>query len=197
MSHYFTNDEKLDHQEKFFDVKIKDTTLKLSTDLGVFSKSNLDYGTRVLLENIDLEHKVQTIIDMGCGYGPIGLYLAKTYQEALVYMYDVNLRALDLARKNQALNQIKNAEIEQSFLFENVQVKADVIVTNPPIRAGKKVVFELYEQAYETLKSGGLFYVVINKKQGAPSSVTKIEALFGNIQVIDKNKGYWVLLAEK
>ena len=179
------------------DLTIKKTTLKIQTDKGVFSKSGLDFGTRVLLETVQLPDDKIKVIDMGCGYGPIGLYVAKTYPKSFVYMIDVNQRAIDLAAKNRELNQIENVDISQGFLFEQVKDFVDVILTNPPIRAGKQVVFTLYEQAYHALKPGGILYVVIQKKQGAPSSKDKIESLFSHVEILDKNKGYWILSAKK
>ncbi|MDR4968953.1 MAG: methyltransferase, partial [Acholeplasmataceae bacterium] len=171
MSHYYTNDSTLDHKVKSYDVQIKGTSFRFFTDLGVFSKDNLDFGTKVLLETIELEPNIQTVIDMGCGYGPIGLYVAKTHPDKKVFLYDINERALDLAKKNKIENHITNVEITQSFLFEKVNIKADAIITNPPIRAGKQIVFKLYEEAYQALNQGGILYVVVQKKQGAPSSV--------------------------
>lgn len=197
MSHYYINDETLSHNLKNIDMTINQTTLKFQTDKGVFSKTGLDYGTRVLLENIHLSDQEIKVVDMGCGYGPIGLYVAKTYPKSFVYMVDINQRAIDLALKNKELNRIKNVEISQGFLFENIIHQVDVILTNPPIRAGKQVVFTLYEQAYQKLNSGGILYVVIQKKQGAPSTKEKLESLFGHVDILDKNKGYWILSAKK
>ena len=134
---------------------------------------------------------------MGCGYGPIGLYVAKTYPDKMVYLYDINERALDLAKQNLEINQVKNVQIKQSNLFDQVDIKSDVILTNPPIRAGKQTVFTLYEQAYDTLNDGGILYVVIQKKQGAPSTEAKLATLFNKVEVKVKSKGYWLLLAQK
>ncbi|HBG33539.1 MAG: hypothetical protein A2009_03445 [Tenericutes bacterium GWD2_38_27] len=197
MSHYFLNDSKLDHQIKSYEVHLQGTLFRFFTDLGVFSKEYLDFGTKVLIDSIELDTQIKTVIDMGCGYGPIGLFIAKTYPEKQVYLYDINERALALSEKNMEENKIKNVVIEQSFLFDAVKVKADAIITNPPIRAGKDTVFKLYEDAYLNLNPGGIFYAVIQKKQGAPSSFTKLTEVFGNCTVIDKIKGYWILFAKK
>ena len=197
MSHYFLNDSKLDHQIKNYDVHLRGTPFRFYTDRGVFSKEYLDFGTKVLIDSIALDTEIKTVIDMGCGYGPIGLFIAKTYPEKQVYLFDINERALALSEKNMEENKIKNVIIEQSFLFEAVKIKADAIITNPPIRAGKDIVFKLYEDAYLNLNPGGIFYAVIQKKQGAPSSQTKLVEVFGNCTVIDKIKGYWILFAKK
>lgn len=197
MSHYFQNDSNLDHKVKAIEVFIRHTSFRFQTDLGVFSKDSIDFGTRFLIEKIDIPDSAHTIIDMGCGYGPIGIVVAKLYPNTKVYLYDVNERAVDLARKNAVMNKVDNVMVTTSFLFEHVNVKADVIITNPPIRAGKMTIFRLYEDAYQTLNAGGLFYAVIQKKQGAPSTVSKLTELFGNCEMIDRDKGYWVLLARK
>lgn len=197
MSHYYLNDEKLAHDEQILDLTIKDVSLRMHTDRGVFSKGGLDFGTRVLLEAIHLPSAVKTVIDMGSGYGPISIYLAKTNPDIFVYAYDVNERAVALTRKNIEENKVNNVEAHVSFLFENVKIKVDAVVTNPPIRAGKQVVFALYEGAYQALNKSGLLYVVIQKKQGAPSSVSKLKELFGNCEIIERSGGYWILLAKK
>jgi len=197
MSHYYVNDKQLNHEIQSIKFKFGQHEIILDTDRGVFSRDYVDFGTQVLLKNIDFSKHYNTIIDMGCGYGPIGIVAAKSCPKAQVIMADVNERAVFLASKNAEKNHVDNTVIKVSFLFENVEEKADLIITNPPIRAGKQTVFNLYEQAYEHLCLGGVFYAVIQKKQGAPSSVTKLEELYGNCEILDKEKGYWVLMAEK
>ncbi len=197
MSHYYLNDKTLNHEIQTIKFKINNHEINLDTDRGVFSRDGLDFGSRVLLENINFSADLTQIIDMGCGYGPMGIYAAKMCPNAHVIMADVNERAALLATQNLSKNMVENAEVYVSFLFENITQKADLIMSNPPIRAGKKTVFDLYDQAYDHLLKNGRFYAVIQKKQGAPSSVKKLEELFGNCEVIAKVKGYWVLLAIK
>lgn len=197
MSHYFQNDSNLDHKIKGIDVFIRNTSFRFQTDRGVFSKDFIDFGTRFLIETLVIPDSAEIVIDMGCGYGPIGIAVAKLYPKTKVHLYDVNERAVDLARKNAKENKVDNVTVATSFLFEHVDIKADVIITNPPIRAGKMTIFRLYEDAFKHLNAGGLFYAVIQKKQGAPSTVAKIKDLFGNCDIIDRDKGYWVLLARK
>ncbi|MFU8793448.1 MAG: class I SAM-dependent methyltransferase [Acholeplasmataceae bacterium] len=197
MSHYFKNDSNLKHNVENYDVKINETSLRLFTDRGVFSKSGLDYGTRFLLETLVIEPHMVHVLDMGCGYGPIGLYLAKTYPFLHVDMADVNTRALDLVNENIKTNQVDNVRVFESDLFENIKGQYDMIVTNPPIRAGKKVIFKLYEDAHHYLKDDGTLAVVIQKKQGAPSTYEKLKTLFDIVEVLDKSKGFWAILAKK
>jgi 16S rRNA (guanine1207-N2)-methyltransferase len=191
------NDSNLNHDIKSFDINLKNTAFKFYTDSGVFSKNYIDFGTNLLINTIEINESIKDVIDIGCGYGPIGLFVAKTNPKTHVYMYDINLRAIELAIKNKSENKIENVEIKQGFLFEHVTKKVDMIISNPPIRAGKEVVFKLYEEAYETLKENGVLYVVIQKKQGAPSSVKKLESLFKFVTIINRDKGYWILLAKK
>lgn len=197
MSHYYLNDNKLDHEIIQIQFKIGQHEVFLETDRGVFSRQNLDFGSRVLLEHIDFDQPHEHIIDMGCGYGPIGIFCAKSCPKSTVLLVDVNQRAVELANRNIKKNHVENAKVIESFLFENIKQKADLIISNPPIRAGKKTVFNLYEQSYDHLNKNGVFYAVIQKKQGAPSSVKKLEEIFGNCNIIAKEKGYWVLLSKK
>lgn len=197
MSHYYVNDDTLDDKTKELAIKIKGIEYKFLTKSGVFSKNALDFGSKVLIESIKDHENIKTIADIGCGYGPIGLSLANQYNEATVYMYDINERAVELATKNAQLNKIKNVEIKTNNILENVTNKFDLIVTNPPIRVGKEVVFKIYEQSFERLNNGGYFYCVIQKKQGAPSSFDKIKELFKNATKVVQVKGYWIISAKK
>lgn len=197
MSHYFKNDENLKHNVESYDLTIDQTAFRFFTDDGVFSKSGLDFGTRFLLESLPIDDTIHNVLDMGCGYGPIGIYIAKKYPNMHVTMVDVNRRALDLVNQNIEANQVKNIKVIESDLFKAVTNTYDLIITNPPIRAGKKVVFALYEQAYQHLNALGQLAVVIQKKQGAPSTYEKLKVLYGDVAVIDKSKGYWVILAKK
>lgn len=196
MNHYFKNDETLTNKQIDFEVKIKDIVLKLRTNSGVFSKSKLDSGTKLLLETIELEKKAKTVIDMGCGYGPIGIYIAKKYPGKKVFMYDINEKAVDLSKINANLNDVE-VIVKQSDLFAEVNFKADVIITNPPIRTGKKNVYRLYDEAYDRLNELGVFYLVVGKKQGAESTFHKINQLFSNCEILEKKKGYTVFKAVK
>lgn len=138
MSHYFINDPKLEEKIESYQIKLDDTMFTFYTDQGVFSKHKLDFGSLLLIKSLSLDEKVETIIDMGSGYGPIGIFVAKKHPDKKVYMFDVNQRAIKLAQKNIEINGVKNVKATVSDLFEEVSFHADLIVTNPPIRAGKK-----------------------------------------------------------
>lgn len=164
----------------------------------MFSKAEVDFGSRLLIESFEATDEQGLILDVGCGYGPIGLSLAKSFPKAEVHMVDVNERALSLSEENARLNGVSNVHIYQSDCLEQVSlVEFTDILTNPPIRAGKEVVHSIFEQSYQHLKQGGSLWVVIQKKQGAPSAQNKLVELFGAVTVVDKKKGYFIFKATK
>ncbi len=190
MTHYFKNDESLKSNPKVIAFDVKNTPLKFNTDDGVFSKGSFDRGTQVLLQFMDVNKDHKTALDLGCGYGVIGTYLQKVYNID-VDMVDINLRALDLAKSNLVLNDVKGNVFESDGL-NNVTKSYDLIVTNPPIRAGKETVYRFFEDAKKHLNKNGDFYVVVNKKHGAESAFRKLSAIYGVVEQIGRNKGFHV-----
>ena len=159
------------------------------TDNNVFSKNGLDFGTRTLLESIDANSIQGKVLDFGCGYGPIGIFLGR--HNLKVDMIDINERALRLAKKNAIVNQV-NVSIFASNLYENVKDKYDYIITNPPIRVGKKVLYEILIGAKEHLNKGGELIFVIHKDQGAKSVLRDMEEYY-QVKILQKNKGFYVI----
>ncbi|TYR78511.1 class I SAM-dependent methyltransferase [Priestia megaterium] len=196
--HYFSNTPSSDSEEEHFTFQLRGHSFSFTSDQGVFSKKEIDFGSRVLIEAFQLTECDGPVLDMGCGYGPIGLSIAKDYPNRTVHMVDVNERALLLAEKNARANQISNVRIYKSACYEGIEAKGfAAILTNPPIRAGKKVVHEILEGAYTHLADGGELWVVIQKKQGAPSAIAKLESLFKEVEVVEKKKGYYIICAKK
>lgn len=196
--HYFSQKPDVTSEPKHWSFDLRGYRFRFKTDHGVFSKNEVDYGSRVLIYTFEEPNIPGPILDVGCGYGPIGLSLAKTLPTREIHMIDINERAVRLAKDNAQLNNIDNVVIFQSDLFENVKENSyAAIVTNPPIRAGKQVVFSIFENSYHHLKAGGELWVVIQKKQGAPSAKKKLEELFGNVTIVKRDKGYYILKAEK
>lgn len=189
MSHYFTNDY-VESKEVKTKCIIKNTELTLITDNGVFSKKGLDFGTRTLLETIE-DIKGQ-VLDFGCGYGPIGIYLKKTF-DVEVDAVDVSVRAMNLAKKNAELNKV-NINIFESNIYENVKKKYDYIVTNPPIRVGKKILYQILFEAKEHLNKNGELWLVIHKDQGAKTLAKDLEKEY-NVEIKNKNKGFYIICA--
>ena len=163
-------------------------------DNGVFSKSHVDIATNFMLSVLIKEDIAGSVLDVGCGYGTIGIVLGKFFKNLNLTMLDINERALGLAKRNAKNNKIE-AKIIESDGFSNIKSDElfDVIVTNPPIRAGKQVIYKMYEDSYNHLKEGGKLYIVINKKHGAPSTKEFLTSLFGNCEVLDKKTGFNVI----
>ena len=197
--HYFTNRPQKASETSAWTYTLRGKEFKFVTDTGVFSKKTVDFGSRLLIETLDFSEMVPgNLLDIGCGYGPIGLSLAKEDAERKVEMVDVNERALGLAKQNASNNRLANVLIHTSDIYESVEGKGfAAIVSNPPIRAGKQVVHGVLTGAYDLLKHGGTLTVVIQKKQGAPSAKAKMEETFRNAEVIAKDKGYWIIQSVK
>lgn len=196
-SHYFSQEQQVESNPKYLNFTLRNHKMKFKTDNGVFSKGEVDFGSRLLIETFQFPETEGDILDVGCGYGPIGLSLAKETNQT-VHMIDVNMRALSLAKENAEINNITNVKIYESNLFTQVAGKQfAAIVTNPPIRAGKAIVHAIFEQSFAHLLDGGELWVVIQKKQGAPSAEKKIIEVFGNAQIVAKKKGYFIIKAKK
>jgi 16S rRNA (guanine1207-N2)-methyltransferase len=198
LEHYYSRTQKVESDPKFWDYTLKNNHFRFKTDNGVFSKKEVDFGSRLLIEAFEMPDVNGSVLDVGCGYGPIGLSVARTFPNRTVHMVDVNERALTLTKENAELNQISNVKIyESDRLSTVVEVDFAVILTNPPIRAGKKVVHEIFEQSYQHLVPNGEMWVVIQKKQGAPSAVEKLNEIFSAVEIVEKDKGYFILKAIK
>lgn len=194
MEHYFTNNNSLKSEFRVIVYKHGDEITEFTSDLGVFSKDKVDYGSNLLIETYyKYGRKNVTVLDVGCGYGIIGIILAK-YMGASATLIDVNKRAVHLANINIKNNGV-DAKAFESNIYENVTSKFDVVITNPPIRAGKQTVMEFLLGAKEYLKPSGELWFVIRKDQGAKSIIEKLKNVY-EIQVLDKSKGFFIILAK-
>ncbi len=196
--HYYSTQPSSEHDLKKVEFNLRGVKLSLFTDSGVFSKNRIDTGTELLMKSLAITPDLHTVYDLGCGYGPIGLFIAKSLPETKVYMSDVNERAVDLACRNAALNRINNVEIRSGEGFTPFpDLRFDLVVTNPPIRAGKQVLYALVEEAWESLTPGGSLVLVILTRQGAKSLETKMFEVFGNVVETEKQSGYRVIASKR
>lgn len=196
-SHYFKNDSNVKSEERLIRFHFRGKLFELFSDNGVFSKNGLDEGSNILIEYILKLPLNGRLLDMGCGYGPIGLTLATFFENSFIDMFDINERAVNLARKNQEKLGIKNVEIGVSDGFKNVKNEYNFIFINPPIRAGKQVIYKMFEDSFASLCNDGNLVIVIRKSHGAPSAQKKLIEIFGNCEIKEKNKGYYILQSTK
>ena len=192
MTHYYTDNSNLASNKREFDYYFDNEVFRFTTDNGVFSKGNVDYGSYILIKTIYKSNLGKSLLDLGSGYGPIGIILKRFNPNLEVEMVDVNSRATELAE----LNCFNNKTDIKVHLCENIlelNHNFDTITLNPPIRAGKKVIYDLYDKSKEKLNSNGHLYIVIRKAQGANSSIKKLETLFNQVVVINKDSGYYII----
>jgi 16S rRNA (guanine1207-N2)-methyltransferase len=195
--HYYTANPTAPSDRRTIETELRGFRLRLTTDAGVFSRDGVDYGSRVLIGRMAFAPDAR-ILDVGCGYGPIGLTAARLAPQGHVTMTDINERAVELARGNARMNGIGNVSFAVGSLYEPVEgQRFDVILSNPPIRAGKAVVHRLLAEAKEHLRDGGSLWIVIRNKQGAPTARAKLEEVFGReaVEEAGKDKGYRVYRA--
>ena len=196
MAHYFENDDSVISEPATITYDFQGQHLTYTTDHGVFSRQRLDYGSRVLMDAIDIGN-AKSMLDVGCGYGTMGIALKSVHEDLQVLMTDVNKRAISLAKENIKCNNLEGIDVIESDVYENVHDRYDLVISNPPIRAGKKVVSAIISGSYDHLNEGGRLVIVIQKKQGAPSAKKLMEENFGNATVIKKDKGYYILQSYK
>lgn len=196
--HYYSKQPHSQFKTEKINCTLRGHSFTFTTSSGVFSKKAIDFGTQLLIESFEEPDVAGPFLDLGCGYGPIGISLANTYQNRLITMTDVNERAIHLARKNIAENKIDNAQAFLSEGFAHIdETSFAAIITNPPIRTGKKVVYPLIEESVNRLQTHGELWVVIQKKQGAPSFLTFLKSLVPEASVVNRRKGYYIIRAIK
>ena len=192
--HYYTRVPQSESRPVDCDYSYRGIALSFRTDAGVFSKGEVDSGTKLLLEALP-EEMGGEILDLGCGWGVIGISIARKWPEARVTMADVNTRALDLSRENAKRNRAEVVCVESDGMAALEGRTFDAVVTNPPIRAGKQVIYKMFADAAGRLNPGGALYLVIRKQQGAESCMKYLQTLYAHVEKIDKSGGFWVLKA--
>jgi 16S rRNA (guanine1207-N2)-methyltransferase len=194
--HYFTEKPKSKIDLGIIRTYLRGRLFEFLTASGVFSKTRIDLGTRLLIESMNLPEKGYAL-DIGCGYGPVGIVAALYNPKLHVVMTDLNERALWLTKENAKRNKAENVEIRKGFLYEPVKdMKFETILSNPPTTAGMKIVLPIIEQAPQHLTEGGLLQIVVRSKISGKRLTTKIKETFGNIQILARQSGYRVLTAK-
>ena len=192
--HYYTRDPQSLSNPVSCAWTYRGIPLVFQTDAGVFSKGEVDTGTRLLLEALP-ETMAGDVLDLGCGWGVIGISIARKWPECRVTLADVNLRALDLSRENAKKNQAEVICLESDGMSALMGKTFDAVVTNPPIRAGKQVIYRMFADAAKSLNPGGALYLVIRKQQGAESCVSYLKTLYREVEKLDRSGGFWVIRA--
>ena len=193
INHYFSKEVTAESNPQEITYEFGKHKYRFITDNGVFSVGKMDFASDILIQTIP--PLSGSLLDMGCGYGPIGIVLAKEYELELTQV-DINPRAINLSKQNATKNNVIS-NVLQSDSFSQISGLFDTIAINPPIHAGKDVIFAMYSGAHKHLCIGGALYIVIFKKHGADSSRSYILDLFGNCEIIYKKKGLYVLKANK
>ena len=193
MNHYYKNDDNLKSQKRTLDLYINDNKLSFVSDVGVFSNTQIDYGSYTFLKTILKENSVYTLLDVGCGYGVLGITLKylKTCQN--VDMVDINPKAISLTKENIDYYNLENVNCFISDGLSEVNKLYDRIVINPPIRAGKAVIYKMFDDSLNHLKENGALFIVIKKSLGANSAIKKLQELFKHVEVLEKDKGYYII----
>ena len=197
MAHYFDNDSKIESKKREISIDLNGEKYSFISDNGVFSKGEVDYGSIALLKVLLTKNINGRVLDVGCGYGTIGLILAKNFHQTECTLVDINLRACALACENAKRWKLNNVQIFESNIFEKVEGDFDFIITNPPIRAGKKVIYAIFEQSFHHLKQNGSLFIVIRKSHGAESAQRFISSVFDNCTLLKRDKGFYIYQAIK
>ena len=193
--HYYTNNPTSEHEERSFRAVFAGRVLAFDTDAGVFSKQHVDPGSELLCKALP-DTLSGRVLDMGCGWGAMTIMTLARFPKVQMTMADVNERALGLAVSNVEKNRM-TAKPVLSDGFEKIEGEFDAVITNPPIRAGKAVIYKMFEDAKAHLREGGSLYLVIRKQQGAPSALKFLKELYRKAEVIERDGGYWIIRCDK
>jgi 16S rRNA (guanine1207-N2)-methyltransferase len=195
--HYFTTLPKSEAKLGLIRTTLRGKSFEFLTASSVFSKKQVDLGTRLLVEAIALP-ETGAVLDMGCGYGAVGIAAAASNPRLHVVMTDVNVRAVHLARQNAEKNKVSNTEVRCGYLYEPVKDSTfHCVLSNPPVSAGMETVKAIITQAPQVMAHEATFQMVIRSKIGAKTLPPVFNETFGNCQVLARKSGYRVLMAEK
>jgi 16S rRNA (guanine1207-N2)-methyltransferase len=196
VEHYYSKNPKSPLNLRIIHEYIRGMKFSFYTASSVFSPKKVDNGTRLLAENMVIPHG-SMVLDIGCGYGVLGIVAAKLCSDCRVFMSDVNERAVMLAYRNVKLNHVK-AVVKSGDLYSPWKgFKFDVILSNPPMSAGKDTCFKIIEGAYGHLTENGSMQMVVKYRKGGKIIERALEEVFGNVDVLAKGSGYRVFISRK
>ncbi len=195
MEHYFSEKPGSVPRIKEISYRIKSKDFKFFTSSSVFSRNKIDKGTDLLINESKITPKAK-ILDLGCGYGPVGIVLSRLYTQSEITMSDINERAVSLTKKNLKLNNVRATSI-QSNLYQNISEEFDIILSNPPQSAGKKLCFRIIEDSINHLKKGGTLQLVARHQKGGKDLSKKMEEVFGNVGTLGRKSGYHIYCSKK
>lgn len=194
MSQYFENNSNLKDEKKIITINFGNEKYKMYTNNGLFSKEHLDYGSRLLLQNVISNNIKGKVLDLGCGYGAIGIIVSKNSLNTKIDMVDITDLAINTAKENAKLNNLKNVNIFKSNIYENITEKYKYIITNPPIRAGKLIIEKFLIDAKNNLEKNGELWFVMRKDHGVKTMIKELEKYY-DINITEKSKGFYVVQA--
>lgn len=198
MQHYFIDKPHNASDYFMFSEKFLDREYTFKSVDSVFSKNKIDEGTKVLLATVIANVNLTgDVLDFGCGIGPIGIILKTLFPNINVDMIDVNNTAVELSKENCKTNKTDTNNVFYSNLYGNIDKKYDYIVTNPPIKVGKEILFNVISKGYDHLKQNGEIILVIRKDHGQESMKKHMLSLFGNCEILKRDKGYYIMRSKK
>jgi len=195
MPHYYSEKQTSPLRLEKIKAVLRKKLFEFYSGSGVFSKKKVDNGTKVLVENCSVKDG-WNILDLGCGYGVVGIVIAKIFPKTAVLMVDVNKRALKLAKMSLELNNVENADVKYSNLYSAVKEKFNTIIVNPPITAGRKLCFRIIEEAKEHLEKDGLLQLIAKHRKGGKMLGEKMLEVFGNMEEKAKSGGYRLYISK-
>lgn len=194
--HYFTAKQSAPEDRQTIIADLRGVHVELVAASGVFSKSRIDDGSALLIESAAIKPD-SDVLDLGCGYGSVGVILAKAFPQARFILSDVNERAVALAKINIKHNRLKNAQARLSDGFKDIPESFDTILLNPPQTAGRQLCIRLFEESFDHLRQGGSLQIVARHNKGGSTLAKEIDRIFGNVKTIARLSGYHVYLSEK
>ncbi|MGV8169165.1 MAG: class I SAM-dependent methyltransferase [Candidatus Nanoarchaeia archaeon] len=194
--HYFSEKQESSNERFLIEIKLKNDSFSLLSSSGLFSKNELDTATKLLIEKAEIKNEEGKVLDLGCGYGVVGISVLRKYKKMNVVFSDVNERALELTKENLMRLKLKG-KVLKSDLYSKIEEKFDIIISNPPYAAGREVCFKLIEESFEHLEKNGTLQIVARHNKGGKVLSEKMKEVFGNLETTAKSGGFHVYLSRR